>query len=371
MGILPWLRRRAPDVVVDRARFLQEVWRNGLSPLVLHELSGVPDADGELTTALRAMCADIARDNLRRTAELLAVMRALDAAGIDVFTIKGAALAQLAYGSVAMRQFVDLDVVVAPRDVFGATDMLAARGYALYPALSRAQLAVFLRSGHHLSFVHRVKHDVVELHWGLLPRTLAFALDERRARARRRPVIVAGAPLSTLSVEDTILFLAVHGSKHRWHRLSWVCDFAQLIDAHAALDWAQLFDEAAARGGDRMLALAVALAADLLDGRLPPSIDRERLTHPVVQRLVTTVWQRMWEPYDRLRPDDRAFQLATLGRVADKARYCVAWAIGPTHADFAAADLPVSARALYYALRPVRLVAGAAFRPPARRPSSS
>jgi hypothetical protein len=54
--------------------------------------------------------------NMKMTAELLRILDALKEAGIKAMPLKGPVLAQQLYGDVALRQFSDLDILVARED---------------------------------------------------------------------------------------------------------------------------------------------------------------------------------------------------------------------------------------------------------------
>jgi hypothetical protein len=67
--------------------------------------------------------------NIALTKELLRVLQVLDHAGIEAIAFKGAALAVSAYGSLTMRQFGDLDILVKHSDFAKAKVILGREGY--------------------------------------------------------------------------------------------------------------------------------------------------------------------------------------------------------------------------------------------------
>src|SRR5690606_33413903 len=71
----------------------------------------------------------IAERNLRLSRALLDVLDLLTSAGIDALPLKGPVLAQQVYGSVAMRVFGDLDVLVAEARIDEALGVLLEAGY--------------------------------------------------------------------------------------------------------------------------------------------------------------------------------------------------------------------------------------------------
>jgi len=101
-----------------------------------------------------------------------------------------------------------------------------------------------------------------------------------------------------------------------------------------------------------MVALGCALAAELLGATIPgwPGARDAR-----VGRLVADVRARLLENAPGMSPP--AFELRLRTRLADRIAYLAEIAAAPRVADVRLAALPRRARALYYVLRPVRLVA--------------
>ena len=65
----------------------------------------------------------------------------LEANGIETLVFKGPALAQSIYGRIALRPFLDLDILVQPRDVAKAWSLLKAEGYTLSYNVSQERTA--------------------------------------------------------------------------------------------------------------------------------------------------------------------------------------------------------------------------------------
>jgi hypothetical protein len=65
---------------------------------------------------LRARFEEIARKNLRFTAELIRILNCLESHGIAAIPFKGPTLAESVYGNLALREFSDLDILVRQSD---------------------------------------------------------------------------------------------------------------------------------------------------------------------------------------------------------------------------------------------------------------
>ena len=86
--------------------------------------------------------------NLFLTGELLRLLNGFGAHGILAVPYKGPALAASVYGNLALRRFVDLDIMVRRRDVPKGKEVLASLGYRPEYRLTRA------RSGPHRIPMH-------------------------------------------------------------------------------------------------------------------------------------------------------------------------------------------------------------------------
>jgi hypothetical protein len=86
---------------------------------------------------------------------------------------------------------------------------------------------------------------------------------------RRTSIPLKDKTVQGLAPEDLLIILCVHGSKHAWEQLKWVCDVAELLRAHDRLDWQQVFATASTWRCERMVLLGLSLAQQLLDAPLP------------------------------------------------------------------------------------------------------
>jgi hypothetical protein len=164
--------------------------------------------------------------------------------------------------------------------------------------------------------------------------------------------------VETLAPEDLLIALCIHGAKHFWERLSWVCDVAHLLSLDRPLDWSLVFQLARAAGVERMLALGLCLAVELFSIELPAELLRQIQSDAIAFGLAAEVISRMFEGAD-FRPFSfqRAigFNLRARRHWLEKVRYC-GYLLTPTDADLAIGDLPARFEFAYYLLRPFRLM---------------
>ena len=338
--------------VLDFAR------RHKLLPLLL-----------ELTLSLGERTPPAIRDQLReagyahavRTArlvrELIQVHGLFRQQGIPVLAFKGPTLARLAFGDAARRQFDDLDLLVAPADLARGRDAMLSAGYRPYPAPGSGRSAVRTHPGHGCSFVSEDGSYWVELDSRVGAEHFSFAIDRDELWAETQNVTIEGTPVRTLSTENTLLLLCVHGTKHAWSRLSWVADVASLMHRCPGIRWAELMARAECYGGRRMLGLGVRLARELLGVALPDPIAQAVTADPAARSLADEVIRRYaGTGRTELTPAAAArFHLRARERLGDRIRYVVLLAAMPTNQDWRMLPLPPRLSWLYYLLRPFLL----------------
>lgn len=347
---------------VDWERLLELAVAHGVVSLLYRALAEYPECvPADILEWLRSYHRRNKLCNVLLAGELTEVLELLDSRGIPALPYKGPVLATTVYGEVGLRKSGDLDILIPRQSLPQASEVLLARGYEPEPRLDAAQERAYLRFERERRFVNYERRQVIELQWELLPPQFAFDLPVRRFRERARRSRVGGSAVDSLSPEHLILVLCVHGTKHFWERLQWVCDVAWTLESYSEeLDWDLLFREAAARGGRRMLLLGLYLAHDLL-GAPPPRAELASLRRdPEVETLASEVYGWMFDdaPDSRSLLEDSAFfpfHYRVRERLRDRLRYVSRTVFTPNYADWRDLPLPRPLFFVYYALKPLRL----------------
>ncbi len=309
---------------IDWPAFLEKAFRHGVAPLIYFRLSSLLPLSmpRDVLDRLRAHFDTNLRRNLFLSGELFRALSVLEARGVLAVPIRGAVLAASAYGSLALRQFTDLDLLVGKGDVLPAIEALAAIGFRPQLDLSGGALKRLLGSECELLFSARDGRVFLDLHWETAPRYFAFRQDPARLLSSLDPAPPAGCPSPSLAPEDTLLLLAAHGARHLWERLIWICDVARWIESRADLDWGRVFDDARALGGERILSVALRLASDLQGAEVPGEVSRrieaDRRTHTIAAWARERLFRRTGPPGARERV---SFHLAVRERLRDRLRY--------------------------------------------------
>ena len=216
----------------------------------------------DIAEALAVDAGRIAASNLRAADECKALLADFERHRLPSIFIKGLTLAQLAYGTIATKAAVDIDLLTDTRSLNEAAGILRSRGY----RLAEPNTVERLRRWHDLRKESTwVRDDAplqVDLHTRLAdhPSMIpAIGLGSELQDVEVAPGIV----LPTLAGDELVAYLAVHGSSSAWFRLKWITDFAALIHGRGPGELTRLYDRSQALGAGRAAAQALLLANSL------------------------------------------------------------------------------------------------------------
>jgi hypothetical protein len=260
-------------------------------------------------------------NNLFLARELVKLLTLLEENGISAIPWKGPVLASTAYGDVAFRQFGDLDILVREQDVILGKDLLLSLGYGLAQDKSTEDAAAFHALRHVYELTRQDGRVAVELHSAITSQTFYFALDPASLWERIEMVTLEATAVRSLGLEDLLMVLCVHGSKHHWSKLMWICDIAELLRAYSnRIDWELLKGRAGSLGGWRMLCLGVLLARGLLDADVPEDVLRVMQAEPKAGILAAQVRSRLFSGDMIMAVDRPAFYVQLRERPQDRLR---------------------------------------------------
>jgi len=259
-GPAPVLNRRGWSDAVAAAE-----WHR-LAPLLHRHLGPAGAAPTAVLDRLQQAYLENAARNLFVAASLRAALEALGAAGVRAIMLKGAALIESVYPDPAMRELLDLDLLVEPGGLNAARAALAPLGY-------RPETATGLpddRSGHHHepALVSDRALVAIELHHhiAMTDEGGRFDLGGIWERARGDGAQLLPAP------EDLLLHVALHFTRNRLGgsaergssagALAQIGDMAWIIDVEP-VDWDVLAATARACGIEARVFLALFAAAEV------------------------------------------------------------------------------------------------------------
>lgn len=344
-----------------------EAARHGVAALVDRALSqlaeddaGPPLVPSEVHEDFQAFARTLALHNLGQTQELLRLVQHFEANGVPVIPFKGPALAACIYGNPSYRIYGDIDIMV-PRAQHGqARQLLDELGYRLYHNHPPEVLERLIDAQLGIEYIHASEQALIELHWAFLNRIYGFALEPAAVWDRHQQRTFAGVSIRTFADEDLLIYLCVHGNKHKWVKLNWITDVAELIRASPDLDWATVEARSRALGVWRILKISILLTHDLLGAPIPPPLvhtaRQDRAAYRMAQRVTEnwifggdtgTDWESFW-----YHARERERWADNLGFV----RHHIKLAFTPSEKDRDFMDLPDNLSFLYLLVRPARLV---------------
>ncbi len=344
---------------------------HNLAPLVFRHLLDLcsESLPAELRARFEKGLQGHERWNLYLTAELFRLLERFRAEGILAIPYKGPVLAAQAYGDVVLRQFADLDIAVRQRDMPRAQELLLADGYeSSYGPLLPGEAQKAQHSEY--QYIRNTGGVVVELQTDATLRYYPRPLDLDALERRLVPFAFAGGEVMAPSAADTLVLVSVHGTKHYWERLLWICDIAEMArrDARGNLPGGLAWDETFARAEElrvgRMLRLALWVARHFLDAPLPDEVLRKVEADPVVRDMGEGIWSRFsLEGSAQLPALPRFWFRVRSGKTFWQGlRYASRIATVPTNVDRADASLSGRFSGAYAVLRPLLLLRRYGFR---------
>jgi hypothetical protein len=310
-----------------------------------------------------------AREGLVWLREWTRLLAAFAEARIEVISFKGPALALTAYRNLSLREFRDLDLLVRPSEVAMARDVLTRHGYTLdSPVADRTTVGLIRSKNQQISFVKEQERGLqVDLHWGLSGDAVSAPLNLDQFFDSSIVDTEGQVSFRSLAPEHLLLLLCVHGTKHCWSNLRWLCDLACHIKSKPSLNWSECFRLAHSSERDLTLTHSLLLCRDVLGVSLPETIEEYSSKHGAASRLASQARNFLFRDNsdDSRYIDDRTryrevlryrLGVQTGWRWVRAANMLLRRAFVPNEADWAWLRLPPALYFLYYPMRPVRLL---------------
>jgi hypothetical protein len=291
----PELRRGNPSVNLNWDRFLILSEWHGVTSRVYKAFhkDSPPAVPVAVIRQLRAFHQCGSARGVALSEELARLLEEFARQHVCVYPFKGPALSAMIFGDPVVRPCRDLDLVIRDADLHRAIKIVRQLGYESTIPLDEIKLPVFRRVDCALPFVHKSKNTVIELHWAVVP--YSFAFSERRLHIweKLENRTFGNVAYPALPVEETLVLCAIHGTKHLWCKLGWVCDIAGLIAPGCVVNWERLVHLADRCGVRRIVLLSLLLARDLTGTQLPERIGRLADADSMIYSLARRVKQEV------------------------------------------------------------------------------
>jgi len=246
--------------------------RHRVSPLFYLGLKRAawPMVPADHQDQLKSRFAVNVKRNFRMAHHAARILKTFKDAGVKVIPYKGIFLAETTYGALSNRQVNDIDLLISHEDTVRSHELIKSLGFEPVEKLDQQQ-------------IYRDQHLQIEidLHWRITPDYFPVEYDFQQLWNRSTPVELANVAYRTLADEDLLLLLCIQVAKDSWERqqrlehLQKVCDIAEVINQARDLNWLSIRLHASQQGLSRVVNFAIALAAGLLDTKLPEAVSVE------------------------------------------------------------------------------------------------
>jgi hypothetical protein len=312
---------------------------HGVLPIVYKSLleSGVE---------MPAFFADAARESRisaeDRASELEHLLADFAEQDIEVLPLKGPAMAAALYGDLALRQSVDLDLLVNRLDYRRAEALLLGKGFIGRPADS-----------YHRKF--RRDGLFVELHFELAaPQFCSFDVDDIWVRSRRGQF--RHKPIRVMDDDDLVLFLCAHGLKHGFSRFIWILDLAHALQRIEHRGYGSLVERARRKGLRPWLLIGCEVVRIVFPQQLPQAVDTFiAASSPAAIRARRAAERLFTENLEVSLKDHREFYLQAEPSALPRWRYRIRY-FALTGSDYGWADGHRFPRGLMFLVRPFRVL---------------
>ncbi|MBW1981964.1 MAG: nucleotidyltransferase family protein [Deltaproteobacteria bacterium] len=349
---------------VDWDYLLQTALQHRVMPLVyvnLKKICPLALPDAAMARFRKAFLTNAAH-NLLFTEELFKLLDVLHGHDILAVPIKGPALAEAIYGSIALRQFVDLDILVHRQQALAVMALLSSTGYLSEVPLDEVQLERYIRREYSLAMTKNknTRSPIVEIHWEMTGRYSSFPFDLHFLKNRLVNAELEGRKILQPAAEELLVYLCMHAAKNCWDSLDSICCISGLIHRRPSLDWQRITLLAEKMRCERILLLNLFLASTLLNASLPEHIQEKAIKDLSIKKIALDVVRNLFCENDvpsrsAVSSDFSTIHFKVRDKFTEKIRYVLFLLFCSTREDWRAFPLQARFSSLHFLLRPIRL----------------
>lgn len=343
---------------IDWRAFLDLAANHGVRLLVARALQTVcwNRVPGEIQVELQQTSQSLTGKNLFLTGELLRITAEFEATRIPVAVMKGAAIAQMVYGDLALREFSDLDLLISEADFPRALELLRRLSYEPVWKYETRKVLRFLRHVGEYAVASDLSQTEVDLHWRVATKATALSPSVSDFPSGFRPVQIAGSTVMSFAPQDLPLYLAAQGGWDQWCELRRICDVAEFLRRYPHIEWEPSLEAARRLGGLRSMLTGLSLASSLLGAELPASAAARIRADARVSQLVERTIRNLQTNQDPSESTSRYFfQMKAKQGLGGRIALAYSIVINRTAKDGRWVMLPRPLWLLYGILRPLRM----------------
>jgi len=335
---------------------------HGVFPLVYHALKRYTEfIPSHTILRMKSYNINIVKRNMLMSTELLKITKLFNTLDIKNISFKGPTLSQLAYKDINLRQYSDLDILIDEDNIYNIVELLLQNGYTSSSPITLLNNKTFCQLDNDFSIFTSKTNILIELHWRLFRKKIGKHKTFQEYHDNKTMVQISNAKIATLSLENLLVYLCIHGSKHAWERLEWVKDIDALISKeYANINWDITL--AIAKEMDSQIAFlsSLNLSHFLFHTNLPDFLLEKVDTHKMNKLTVEALTfisnaENKEDSYNYYRKV-MLFQTKLLNTKTKQLKYILNAYFSITRNDYIAFPLPKDLTFLYYFFKPFRVV---------------
>jgi hypothetical protein len=301
---------------------------------------------------------------LQSLAQSTTLVKALDILcnnGIMAIPFKGPVFTKKYYGNETLRNYCDLDILIAPHEIYAAVTALQEIGCVPSFPLNKSQLEVLAKTDNEYPLYLPKQRICIDLQWELTGGYTGCLLTLNNFVENLKTIQFMGKSVSVFGEEDLLVYLCIHGNQHIWAQLDQVCCIAELIKKNDNIDWTLVWHRATELKVIRIVSVGLLLVSNLLSVELPPDIAAEIRKDRRAMVLATERTQKLSAPLSEKTNSLTSrrfsrFHWLSLDSGWQAFRYGCHIIFVPTRYDWQTLPLPVWLSPLHYIYRPFRLL---------------
>jgi hypothetical protein len=242
-------------------------------------------------------------DQLNYVDDFFKVRNFLDAAGIRMIPFKGFWLAHSAYGNLADRESMDVDVFINPTDLGNIKILMERNGYIAEDIFSKFSVEEIKRRFQEYNFDRtdggRSRFHI-EFHWGICPPGygMGIRLDDLKSQIIKEKL--QGQEINVFTPEAHLLLILLHhGGKDRFIQLKQIYDIACIIKKFKGINWNIIISECKRFDADRLIYVGVNMAAALTGVSIPEDLRAHAESGNIVKLSNSRINSMMRPGHDR------------------------------------------------------------------------
>lgn len=260
------------------------------------------DIPNDIMRNLRQIYMQIVAQNVQLTESLHKITNKLIKANIPTLSIKGPVLASQAFGSISLRLFSDLDLIVPQKHFLQAIDLLTKNEFQVKCPSPKIDRKLYLKTQQEWILVDANHKIIIDIKPTLISHTISpLSLTKKLFDISNTVTNPEIRNITAPNAEIMLLIVCMHGVHAKWAKLSQVIDTCGLIQSND-IDWESLLETAKKWGQTRSLLMGLALCSELIKIDLPKEIRQKLEKEPKIQTLVQETITELLSPKHNFDP---------------------------------------------------------------------